>query len=90
LNIHYHLAFGNAAGVVIAQLFYDNYEESLVDLSEFAAMMFSQFKDHEESLSYEQALDATDYGDGTGAVVGSQNLCIYWVKCDHCFPPQLN
>jgi hypothetical protein len=87
---HYHLAFGNHQGQVYSQVYYDNYEESLVDMCEFAQTMFSNFADSATSLSYGQALEATDHGEGSSAVVGGVWLCIYWVKCESCFPPQLN
>jgi len=87
---HYHLAFSDAHNNIFGQLFYDNYEESLVDLHEFSVMMFSNIQDHPDSLTFDAAMRATEYGHASIVLVGSSSLCIYWLKCERCQPPSLN
>lgn len=87
---HYHVAFGNAYGSIFGQQFYDSYEESLVDLSELAQMMFGHFAEYENSLSYNAAMVATQFGQAKQTIVGSDRLLIFWMQCETCQPATLN
>lgn len=69
---------------------YDNYEDSVHNLTALSTTMFGHLFENEEKITIEGVLRATRNGEGEAIMVGTPHLCLCWMPCTDCTIGNLN
>ena len=83
--IHFHVIAARFGSIAIASARYENYEDSIADWVKLSNYVFKDIEEEFGGLAIENAMDATDHGEGMMARVGTSALCFYWSRCDEEF-----
>lgn len=78
---HFHLIAATGQNNALASVRYEKYEDSIETFAKLANTLFKGLQANQDGLAIEHAKDATNNGEGFAAVVGTDTLCLYWIKC---------
>lgn len=79
---HYHVVAAKDGAFAISSVQYENYEDSIAAWVGLSNHVFKYIESEDGALAVENAKEATEYGEGIMARVGTSTLCFYWTRCD--------